>query len=111
MIHTPEYLKMMEEHAVRYAEVRRIVCAAIRAPDLDVIIGIRHFSPDMRAQIQNRSDGEKFLDTVEEGFVDQWGLFLTRQQAWHIALKQNQIIQRCGGDTIDGGYLWSENLY
>ena len=39
---------------------RRVVCAAIRAADGDVLLGIRHYSPDMHRQISARHDGAKF---------------------------------------------------
>jgi hypothetical protein len=45
---------------------------------------------------------------AEQGFVDQRGEFLTREEAHHVALKAGQIIRRCGGDD---GCLYSENLY
>lgn len=51
-----------------------------------------------------------FIDN-EEGFIDQHGNFHTRQQAWKIAEANGQIIHRCGGDTANGGTLYSENLY
>ena len=51
-----------------------------------------------------------------QGFVDQWGNFLTREQAWIIAKENGQIKHRCGGDEFirNGetiGRLFSENLY
>jgi hypothetical protein len=44
----------------------------------------------------------------EQGFIDTWGNFLTREEAWVNATFNNQIIRRCGGDE---GRLYSENLY
>jgi hypothetical protein len=46
-----------------------------------------------------------------QGFIDQFGVYMTRQEAWKVAEAAGQILYRCGGDTIDGGYLFSENLY
>lgn len=91
-------------------ETQRIVCAAIRAEDGDVIVGIRHYSPDMMAQINSRFDGGKFLRRRgdHQGFVDQWGNYLNRKEAWIVASRQNQIISTVGGDD---GTLFSENLY
>ena len=56
---------------------RRVVCAAIRAADGEVLLGIRHYSRDMHRQIEARKDGEKFLHRHDEdqGFVDQRGIF------------------------------------
>lgn len=47
----------------------------------------------------------------EQGFIDQWGIFLNRQEAWKVAKAAGQILYRCGGDDSDGGTLYSENLY
>ena len=43
--------------------------------------------------------------------VDQFGRFYNKREAWVIADMNGQIIRRCGGDTEDGGTLYSENLY
>lgn len=87
----------------------RIVCSAIRAKDGDVLLGIRHYSHDMVVQIQNRKDGDKFhhLSGTNQGFVDQFGKYYTRQEAWIIAKDNNQIARDI--DVI--GTLYSEHLY
>lgn len=97
-----EFLKMNTDN-------RRVVCAAIRAEDGDIIVGIRHYSPDMQAQINSRFDGGKFLRRRrdEQGFVDQWGVYMTRTEAWEVAKRQNQIIRNIGVE----GELYSEHLY
>lgn len=46
-----------------------------------------------------------------QGFVDNEGNFLTREEAWKVAERCGQIIRRCGGDTANGGTLYSENLW
>ena len=45
---------------------------------------------------------------AEQGFVDQYGVFLNRKQALGVAEEAEQIIRRCGGDDTE---LFSENLY
>jgi hypothetical protein len=45
---------------------------------------------------------------AEQGFVDQKGRFLTREQARAIAERRGQIRYRCGGDEKK---LFSDNLY
>lgn len=89
---------------------RRIVCAANRADrDGTLVIGIRHYDSFMRdtmAEIRR----VRWKDS-EQGFIDQFGAFLTRTQAWPIALAAGQIIRRVGGDEANGGTLYSENLY
>lgn len=93
---------------------RRIVCAAIRAADGAVLLGIRHYSHDMHVQIDWRSDGSKFAHRHDEdqGFVDQHGVFLSREEAYVVAKAANQIIypDSCG-HGLDGMKLYSEGLY
>jgi hypothetical protein len=93
---------------------RRIVCAAIRAADGSVLLGIRHYSADMHAQISARRDGAKFTHRrdPDQGFVDQYGRYLTREEAYPIALANGQIIrQEACGEGLDGPKLYSEGLY
>ncbi len=83
---------------------RRIVCAAIRFSDGDVVVGPRHFCPTMREQLSHIDDKSR----PEEGFIDQHGVYLSREEAWAVADEAGQIIRRCGGDE---NKLYSENLY
>ena len=83
----------------------RIVCAAIRNNAGDVIIGIRHFDLGMHEQIKKSSS--RWI-VSEQGFIDQFSNFYTREEAWKIASESNQIIRRCHGD---GKELFSENIY
>lgn len=93
----------------------RIVCAANRYEidgEIFLIIGARHFDSLMIAQIQRLPKQDKLPKSTEcQGFIDQRGNFLTRTEAWKIAEQNGQIIRRVGGDSIDGGTLYSENLY
>lgn len=93
---------------------RRVVCAAIRASDGDVLIGIRHYSRDMHDQIEARVDGAKFHHRLDgdQGFVDQFGVFMDRYEAYKVADEAGQIIRpEACGDGIDGKKLYSEGLY
>lgn len=98
---------------------RRIVAAAIRAADGSVIVGIRHYSKDMHEQIKHRGDGKKFSQRhgIDQGFVDQKGVYLTREEAWVVARKAGQIIRNHEGglpteeDLPENDKLFSENLY
>lgn len=88
-------------------ESRVIVCAAIRHKSSNLIIcGPRHFDAIMNQQIRNNA--YKGWNDADQGFVDQFGKFLTRSEAHIIATKKNQIIRRVGGDKSE---LFSENLY
>lgn len=93
---------------------RRVVCAAIRAADGELLLGIRHYSRDMHRQIEARRDGEKFVRRHDEdqGFVDQYGQWLDRYEAYIVADAARQIAfpEHCG-EGIDGPKLYSEGLY
>lgn len=92
----------------------RIVCAAnkylISLGDASfeiMLIGARHWDSCMRDQFK-RLVYKVDRETEEQGFIDQYGKFYTRQEAFVIADENNQIIRRVGGDN---GNLFSENLY
>lgn len=85
--------------------IRRVVCAAIRDATGQVVCGARHFDPGMHRAIGCLMG---FTKPWEQGFIDQHGEFLTREEAFVIAGDAGQIIRRVGGDS---GRLFSENLY
>lgn len=87
---------------------RRIVCAAVKLDDDSIIVGVRHFSLDMRATMRKLYGPQYHTKVVEQGFIDNKGGFLSRKEAWEVAILENQIIRRTGGD---GSELYSENLY
>lgn len=90
---------------------RRVVCAANRYGDF-VVTGIRHHCPVMRQQIDliGLNNLRHYAgDTGEEqGFVDQYGNYLTREEAMVIAQKRGQVTI---GGTHDPKTLFSEDLY
>lgn len=93
---------------------RRVVCAALIAKDGDVLLGIRHYSPDMHRQIAARHDGHKFkyLHDEHQGFVDQWGVYMSRKEAYAVAKEAKQtVFEDCCGKGLDGMKLYSEGLY
>jgi len=84
-----------------------VVCAAMKMRDGFIVPGIRHYSPEMR-KLLRRCYGEGYHKQVaEQGFVDQFGNFLTRETAYEIAFKNGQIRR----DVSKPGTLFSENLY
>ena len=85
----------------------KIVCAAMRNENGLIICGPRHYHSVMYPILDIL--GKKFK--WEQGFVDQHGVFYNRQDAWKIAVENNQIFRRVGGDEVKGGTLYSENLY
>ena len=87
----------------------RIVCAANRLDNGMLIVGARHYDSVMHATINGlTSAGMDVNKDCDQGFIDQFGNFYTREEAWEIADFNGQIIRRVGGD---GCRLYSENLY
>jgi len=83
---------------------RRIVCAANRNRTSGrIICGSRHWDNIMRSQVH---DGEGFTGW-DQGFIDQFGDFLNRKEAWIVAAEQDQIRKL----VASTGTLYSENLY
>lgn len=87
---------------------RRVVCAANLLPNGRVVIGVRHMDPFMRlhSRLMNAPKHQSL-----QGFIDQHGVWMDRREAWKVAEAAGQINYRCGGDSADGGTLYSENLY
>lgn len=92
-------------------EISKIVCAAnkfvMKDGDELIIPSARHWDACMTHIAMVLGD-RLTLDHEEQGFIDQYGNFYTREEAWIIAKKNNQIVHRVGGDE---GKLFSENLY
>lgn len=92
--------------AATVSEERRIVCAACLADDGTIFTGIRHYSPDMVLMINLAGYSGRVMG--EQGFVDQWGNFLDRQEAFKIALRNGQYRPY---EPFCFGTLYSEDLY
>ena len=90
-----------------------IVCAALRYPGGLLVVGPRHFDKTMQAQLHRLRHSDAITSDMqpEQGFIDQHGVYINRRNAWIEAEKCEQIRKRVGGDTINGGTLFSENLY
>jgi hypothetical protein len=88
---------------------QRIVCAAIRHANGDVIAGPRHFDMFMHDQIRNYKLLSVDWRRAEQGFIDQFGAFIDRKEAWIIANAADQVRKQVGGN--ERGELYSENLY
>jgi hypothetical protein len=86
-----------------------VVCAANRnRRSGEITLGARHFDHLMHAMNKARKEGQADWVDSEQGFIDQKGNFLTREEALKIAKANGQIRRRCGGDEKR---LFSENLY
>lgn len=94
---------------------RVIICAALRYPDLDLVIpGARHYSPDIGRLIDKMQQfgimPKKKQQVVgdNQGFIDNFGNYWTREEALTIAKGANQVNpQKCGRESE----LYSEDLY
>lgn len=93
----------------------RIVCAANYCRNTGYcFISIRHFDVNMHNSIKMYKQAYNVHSVGEDcmqGFIDQFGTFYNRTEAWPIAEANGQILRRVGGDTANGGTLYSENLY
>lgn len=92
----------------------RIVCAACRAPDGFIAAAPRHFDATMHKQIEAwviaTRTGVVDASAWEQGFIDQFGRFYTREAALRIVKANGQPFdaERNGGSV---GPLFSEGLY
>lgn len=114
-----EHHQVVGEAYLRLSQVaganneRRVVCAAILYPTSDVlIVGPRHGDEVMRHQL-NRFEGDQrppHQDGIQ-GFIDQWGVFMDRKEAFLIAQAAGQL--RSHRATAEGANptLYSEDLY
>jgi len=107
--------KICENRKICYREMpegsgnmvqRYVVCAANRSVEGRIVCSARHGDPIMRAGIKHYSSNN--LRNWEEGFIDQFGTWMDREEALIVARHANQIRRRCGGDDKR---LFSENLY
>lgn len=94
---------------------RFVVCAACRYGDL-IIAGARHFDKVMHTQLKYIKE-DRLLDfelegRVEEGFIDQFSVFMDRSEAYRIALAGGQLNKRRLKSGNQGSTeLFSEDLY
>ena len=121
--------KVMKPMLTREADVpgrspERVVCAAYVMNDGLVVSGARHYSPDMRRTMQQLYGPKYHLkvnrDYHDGGFINQFGDYLTREEAWVVADREGQLLHGVGNNDFvgprkagvgDTGTLYSENLY
>lgn len=98
---------------------KRIVCAAnYNAYTNTIICGARHYDSVMRRtyQVLDTFCKDSIQNIDEQGFINTWGQFLNRRDAWLVACANNQILRLVGSQTESdigkyGTKLYSENLY
>ena len=82
-----------------------VVCAACRMGK-HIVLGARHFDAPMRQQMSNTSCNWKL---AEQGFINQFGEFLTREEAVKVVHESGQ--QTRTEKAKIGDALFSEDLY
>ena len=114
-----------DEYIDSFYKNQFIVCAATKLISTDgkevILVGVRHWDKLMHEQFDNIDHGHLSLrdkSKDEQGFIDQFGDFVNREDAWKIAKANGQIKSRVSGDErinkTDGSVtfrLFSENLY
>ena len=97
---------------------QRIVCAAIMATEgiygisTEIILGVRHFDTHMHTTINaivNARTGFAYINNSNsvQGFIDNKGAFLDREEALKVAEAAGQIIKKHPPED----QLFSEDLY
>ena len=92
---------------------RYVVCAANRFGDL-VICGARHYDSVMCRVIKELGGMEAVhdgleRDDIEQGFIDQYGAFMSRDEAAFVVVSNKQAIAE--PEQAELGRLISENIY
>ena len=86
-----------------------MVCAACKHPETDrLVLGPRHWDPVMVRAAQMMGYGN--FHVFDQGFIDQWGRFYTREEARECVRISGQPFS----DERNGGHktqLFSEGLY
>lgn len=102
-----------------HAFPRKVVCAANRITMKDgrviTLVGVRHWDPLMHEQadahgIANRKERVSQRVSEEQGFLDQWRVFMDRKEAMQVVLASGQPfdMERNGGS---GDELYSEGVW
>lgn len=103
---SPDYFR--ELYSKGEFRAQRVVAAACRTKCLEyTLVSARHWDKGMNRLCKQLDLEDTFWPMEEQGFIDQYGNFLTREQAYIIAKREGQIIRDCN----EHGVLYSENLY
>ncbi|MNE36370.1 hypothetical protein D3C80_1301780 [compost metagenome] len=94
---------------------RFVVCAAVKYGDV-IIAGARHFDRVMHSQL-DRMNEDKLIEAdalgeYVEGFIDQFGVFMDRSEAYKVALAGGQLnTRRLKSGNQGSTELFSEDIY
>ncbi|ABY63141.1 putative Arn.3 [Pseudomonas phage 201phi2-1] len=91
----------------------RVVAGVANRYGSIIVMGVRHYSNMMQVALDALGGVELLIrwageENCEQGFVDQYGTFLDRQEAWVLAEAAGQIRHRANLPT---GTLYSEHLW
>jgi hypothetical protein len=106
----PEYAKLYqpegEDMEAYKVPQRRVVCAACIEGEGNLVIAPRHWD-----EIMHRINKKVGLNPhkAEQGFIDQWGNFMSREEALTVAIAAGQIIKKTGNPNSKE--LFSEDIY
>jgi len=96
-------LHQIQSHYIYYTNASELLYKEYNV----LIIGPRHFDKVMQRQIDLIFMDVEVIETPIQGFIDQFGTFLNREEALVIAKKENQIIHKYNPTKL----LTSEDLY
>jgi hypothetical protein len=86
---------------------RRVVCAANKHESTGFIIcGASHYDSIMHKQIEQLG---LLKQPMIQGFIDQHGIFMTREEAYEVAYINGQILAKTGDPEMP--VLYSEDIY
>lgn len=96
-------------------EGRFVVCAACRYGEL-IVCGARHFDMVMHSQLKQMREDKLFdfeqAGRAEQGFIDQFGVFMDREEAFLVAQEAGQLnVRRTKSSNPGSTTLFSEDLY
>ena len=83
-----------------------IVCAACKKGDV-ILAGARHFDMVMNSQLRAINKELRHFANAEQGFIDQYGTFYTREEALKIVKESGRPMRNPKAEKI----LFSEDLY
>ena len=93
---------------------RKVVAAATKCffhwGEEHVVVGVRHFDAFMRKSIQLLQEKHGVRVDEEQGFVDQYGVFMSRTEAMQVVKASGQpfSLNRNGGEDDE---LYSEGVW
>lgn len=103
-----EYLYFKELFAQGHFSPQHVVAAACRSADHKIVlVSARHWDGLMRRQSAVLGLDNYNFPIGEQGFIDQYGNYLSREEAANLVIQNKQKLR----EPIRGTECYSENLY